>query len=106
MLICRDSMPRPATTAPAGQAVEQWVTTTDKRGVRIAGGELAPEAEAVAVRIREGQRQVTEGAFLETKGALLGFDLLECQDMAEAIDVVSAHPLAARHVVEIRPLSE
>ncbi len=34
-----------------------------------------------------------------------GFDLLECQDMAEAIDVVSAHPLATRCVLEIRPLS-
>jgi hypothetical protein len=105
MLIYRDSMPVQATMAPAGQAVEQWVTTMDKGGVRVAGGELAPEAEAVAVRVREGQRQVTEGAFLETKGALLGFDLLECQDMAEAIDVVSAHPLATRCVLEIRPLS-
>jgi hypothetical protein len=54
MLIYRDSMPVQATTAPAGQAVEQWVTTMDKGGVRVAGGELAPEAEAVAVRVREG----------------------------------------------------
>jgi hypothetical protein len=32
------------------------------------------------------------------------FDLLECQDMAEAIDVVAAHPLASRCVLEIRPV--
>jgi len=104
MLVCRDSVPVQAPTAPAGQAVEQWVTTMDDTAVRVAGGELAPDAEAVAVRVRDGQRQVADGAFLETKGALLGFDLLECQDMAEAIDVVAAHPLASRCVLEIRPV--
>ena len=104
MLVCRDSMPVQAPTAPAGQAVEQWVTTMDDTGVRVTGGELAPDAEAVAVRVRDGQRQVAGRAFLETKGALLGFDLLECQDMAEAIDVAAAHPLASRCVLEIRPV--
>jgi hypothetical protein len=104
MLVCRDSMPVQAPTAPAGQAVEQWVTTMDDTGVRVTGGELAPDAEAVAVRVRDGQRQVADRAFLETKGALPGFDLLECQDMAEAIDVVAAHPLASRCVLEIRPV--
>jgi len=104
MLVCRDSVPVQAPTAPAGQAVEQWVMTMDDTAVRVAGGELAPDAEAAAVRVRDGQRQVTDGAFLETKGALLGFDLLECQDMAEAIDVVAAHPLASRCVLEIRPV--
>jgi hypothetical protein len=104
MLVCRDSVPVQAPAGPAGQAVEQWVTAMDDRRVRVAGGELAPEAEAVAVRVRDGQRQVAEGAFLEAKGVLLGFDLLECQDMAEAIDVVAAHPLASRCVLEIRPV--
>jgi hypothetical protein len=104
MLVCRDSVPVQAPAAPAGQAVEQWVTMMDDTAVRVAGGELAPDAEAVAVRVRDGQRQVTDSAFLETKGALLGFDLLECQDMAEAIDVVAAHPLASRCVLEIRPV--
>src|SRR5215831_6513237 len=71
MLVCRDSVPVQAPAGPAGQAVEQWVTAMDDRRVRVAGGELAPEAEAVAVRVRGGQRQVTDGAFLETKGAFL-----------------------------------
>ena len=104
MLVCRDSVPVRAPMTPAGQAVGQWVTTMDDTGVRVAGGELAPDAEAVAVRVRDGQRQVANGPFLETQGALLGFDLLECQDMAEAIDAVAAHPLASRCVLEIRPV--
>src|SRR5215471_14288437 len=57
MLVCRDSVPVQAPAGRAGQAVEQWVTAMDDRRVRVAGGELAPEAEAVAVRVRGGQRQ-------------------------------------------------
>jgi hypothetical protein len=36
---------------------------------------------------------------------VLGFDLLECRDMAQAIEVASAHPLATHCVLEIRPVS-
>jgi hypothetical protein len=105
MLVCQDSVPVPAPSGPAGGDVEQWVTTMDGRGLRVTGDALASDAEAAAVRVREDQLQVTEGAFLDTKGVLLGFDVLDCQDMAEAVQVASAHPLARRCVLEIRPAS-
>jgi hypothetical protein len=105
MLVCRDNVPVQPPSAPAGDDVEQWVTTMDGRGARITGDALTSDAEAVAVRIRQDQLQVTEGAFLDTKGTILGFDVLECQDMAEAVQVASAHPLARRCVLEIRPAS-
>ena len=76
----------------------------DTGGIWVARGELAPEAEARAVRVRDGQLQVAEGAVLDTGGMLLGFDVLECQDMAEAVEVASGHLLAMRHVLEIRPV--
>ena len=103
MLVCGPVAPA---ATPAGQAVAQWVTTMDRSGARVTGGELAPETRAVAVRVQDGQRQVTEGAFLATKGALLGFDLLECQDMTEAIELVAAHPLVSRCTLEIRPFED
>lgn len=78
MLVCRDNAPVQAPSAPAGGDVEQWVTTMDGRGARVTGDALAPDTDAVAVRVRQGQPQVTEGAFLDTKGALLGFDVLDC----------------------------
>jgi hypothetical protein len=56
------------------------------------------------VRVRDGEVLVTDGPFLETKELLGGFDLLECRDMAEAIEVAAAHPMAARGVLEIRPV--
>jgi hypothetical protein len=106
MLVCRDDVPVQAPSDPAGGDVEQWVTTMDGRGVRVTGDVLAPDAAAVAVRVRQDQPHVTEGAFLDTKGALLGFDVLECRDLAEAVHVASAHPLARRCVLEIRPAAD
>jgi len=104
MLICRDRVPVESPAGPAGSEVGQWEVTMDTAGIRVAGGELAPEAEARAVRVRDGQLQVAQGAVLDTGGTLLGFDVLECEDMAEAVEVASGHPLARRHVLEIRPV--
>jgi hypothetical protein len=56
------------------------------------------------VRLRGGEVKVTDGPFLETKELLGGFDLLECRDLAEAIEVAAAHPFAARGVLELRPV--
>jgi hypothetical protein len=105
MLVCRDNVPVEAPAAPAGGDVEQWVAAMDAKGVRVTGGVLTADSHAAAIRIRQEQLQIAQGAFLETNGALLGFDLLECQDMDEAVQVASAHPLAKRYVLELRPIS-
>ena len=103
MLVWRDNVPIPAPPGPADGDVESWVTTMDSRGVRVTGDALAPDSEAVAVRIRGDQLHTTPGAFLDTSGALLGFDVLGCRDLDEAVEVAAAHPLAHRFVLEIRP---
>lgn len=103
MLVCRDTVPVEPPATPGGD-VEEWVSTMDGRGLRVAGDRLAPEAEASVVRVRAGEVQVTDGPFLETKEVLGGFDLLECRDMAQAIDVAAAHPFATQGVMEIRPI--
>jgi hypothetical protein len=102
MFVCRDTVP----VAPPAESgdVEEWVSTMDARGLRVAGEPLAPEREAAVVRVRDGEVLVTDGPFLETKEILGGFDLLECRDMAEAIEVAAAHPFAAQGVMEIRPI--
>jgi hypothetical protein len=104
MLVCRDTTPVEA-TGPSGD-VEEWVSTMDARGARITGDPLAPASDGSVVRVRDGEVLVTDGPFLETKEVLAGFDLLECKDMAEAIEVAAAHPFAARGVMEIRPIAD
>jgi hypothetical protein len=104
MLVCRDTQP---VEPPAEMGdVEEWVKTMDDRGVRITGDPVAPEKEASVVRVRHGEVVVTDGPFLETKEILGGFDLLECRDLAEAIEVAAAHPYAQLGVMELRPIRE
>ena len=101
ILVCTDGQFRPTPTM--GADTDKWVTTYDERGVRLIGDRIEPESAAKTVRVRDGEVLVTDGPFLETKEALGGFDVLECRDMAEAIEVAAAHPMAAAGVLEIRP---
>lgn len=103
MFVCSDTVPVEPSSTPGGD-IEEWVSTMDGRGLRVTGDRLAPEGEASVVRVRGGDVLVTDGPFLETKEVLGGFDLLECRDMAEAIEVAAAHPFATQGVLEIRPI--
>lgn len=103
MLVCRDTEPVTPPPGPEGD-VEEWVTTMDASGRRLAGDRLAPQDQAAAVRVRGGKVLVTDGPFLETKEILGGFDLLEARDMAEAIEIAAAHPYANLGVMELRPV--
>ena len=41
--------------------------------------------------------------FFETKEQMFGFDLVECADLDEAIEVASKHPVARYGMIEVRP---
>ena len=105
MLVCRDTEP---VDPPAGPVpdIEAWVSEMDSRGVRITGDPVQHQSRAKVVRVRGGKRQVTDGPFLETKEVLAGFDLLECKDIDEAIEVAAGHEMAYKGVIELRPLVE
>jgi hypothetical protein len=53
--------------------------------------------------VREKYAIVTDGPFAETKEQIAGFDVLECADLDEAIEVASRHPMARFGVLEVRP---
>ncbi len=103
MLVCRDTEPVEEPRTSDGD-VDEWVTTMTERGHRVTGDRLANQRHAAVVRVRGGKVLVTDGPFIETKEILGGFDLLECRDMAEAIEVAAAHPFAPRGVLELRPI--
>ncbi len=71
------------------------------------GGEpLQPTTTATTVRLREGQRLVSDGPFAETKEALGGFYVVEAKDLAEAIDLAARCPGAKTGAIEVRPIME
>jgi len=83
-----------------------WVQEMDARGVRKLGSRLRPVSDATTVRVRGGEVLLSDGPFAETKEQIGGFDLLECQDLDEAIEVASKHPGAKFGTIEVRPLWE
>jgi hypothetical protein len=46
----------------------------------------------------------SDGPFAETKEWIGGFDLLDCGNIDEAIEIASKHPMARFGKIEIRPL--
>jgi hypothetical protein len=67
---------------------------------------LAGRSTATTVRVRNGQLLVSDGPFAETKELIVGFDLLDCADLDEAIEVARTHPMARGGRIELRPLAD
>jgi hypothetical protein len=103
LFVCVD--PAAEEYAPQEDNIEEWVAEMDQRNVRILGSRLKELQDAKTIRRRNGKVIVTDGPFAETKEWIAGFDLLECADMDEAIEVASQHPMARFGRLEIRPLS-
>jgi hypothetical protein len=102
MLVCVDPSGEPFD--PAKDNTEEWVSTNDAKGCRILGDRLAPLSASKTVRVRQGQLLVTDGPFAETREWIGGFDLLECGDIAEAVEIASRHPMARFGRIEVRPV--
>jgi hypothetical protein len=87
-----------------GYTIEEWVAEMDGRGVRLQGDRLRPPSDATTVRVRSNEVLISDGPFAETKEQMYGYDLLECADLDEAIEVASKHPMARAGMVELRPV--
>lgn len=74
------------------------------QGKLIAADPLHPVSTATSIRVREGQRQITDGPFAETTEQLGGYYLLDVDNLDEAIAVASRLPPAKKGTIEIRPL--
>jgi hypothetical protein len=82
------------------------VREMDGRGVRLQGQELAPVEDATTIRIRGGGVFAADGPFAETKEQIAGFDILECVDLDETMEVASKHPVARFSAIKIRRFLE
>ena len=92
--------------AHADDGCDGWSERMLSRGVLCGGGGLRPPAEGKAVRVRRRQLMLSDGPFAETKEQIGGFDIIECEDLDEAIEVASKHPVAKYGAIEVRPFWE
>jgi hypothetical protein len=69
------------------------------------GQQLQPVDTARSVRVKDGERVVTDGPFADTKEVLGGFYLVEAASLADAEDIAARIPSARMGgTVEVRPL--
>jgi len=101
MFVCTDT--EPETDESRIPDIEAWVAENDAAGRRVEGSVLGPPAAATTVRVRGGDLLVSDGPFAETKEVIVGFDILECADLDEAIAVAAGHPMAWGGLIELRP---
>lgn len=77
-----------------------------EQGKFVDASPLHPIATATSLRVREGQRLVTDGPFAETTEQLGGYYVIDVANLDEALDIASRLPPASKGTVEIRPLFE
>ena len=86
------------------QAYFELTQEMEQKGVLVAGDGLYPTPTATTVRVRDGERNVTDGPFAETKEQLGGFYVLDVKDLDDAIEWAAKIPTAQLGSVEIRPV--
>jgi len=108
MIHCLDESTEPDLDDPVveDQEIEAWAADVNQRGMNLYGGHLRPVADAVTVRVRDGEVLVSDGPFAETKEQIAGFNVLECAGRDEAVAVASRHPTAKIGTFELRPFVE
>jgi hypothetical protein len=74
-------------------------------GVFVDSAGLYPTEAARTLRIRDGEQNVTDGPFAETKEPLGGY-LLECGSIEEALEWAAKVPAAASGSVEVRQVMD
>jgi hypothetical protein len=100
----RDREPTPeewAATMPAWEAFSEGLRS---RKALVDAAPLASAASATTVRIRDGNRVVTDGPFAETKEWLGGYYLIDVASLDQALEAAAMCPGAKNGSVEIRPV--
>jgi len=106
LMIWADELPTPEDLAILQRECPAWSEEMNGRGVRLFGRELDLPETATTLRVRDGETLVTDGPFAETKEFIAGFDVLECADLDEAIEVAAKHPASWFQAIEILPFTD
>ncbi|TWT38265.1 YCII-related domain protein [Posidoniimonas corsicana] len=76
------------------------------KGQYLMASPLHPVATAVSVRVRDGERRVTDGPFAETTEQLGGFYVIDVPTLDDALAFAASIPPAKKGTVEVRPVFE
>ncbi|MEO1621768.1 MAG: YciI family protein [Cyanobacteria bacterium J06632_3] len=85
-------------------AYNAYSEALSKAGILTGGAALHPSTTSTTLRLKDGQRQVQDGPFADTKEQLGGFFLIDVSNLDEALDWAARCPAASNCAVEVRPL--
>ena len=101
--------PTGQTPSPEEMAAEmpRWNAFTEElqsAGIMRSGDALHGAEAATTVRVRDGETQVTDGPFAETKETLGGYYQIEVPDLDTALKYAARMPNITYGSVEVRPV--
>ncbi len=95
-----------ASPARAVRADGAFVEEATKAGVIVATGGIAPTSAGAKIALKDGNYTVVDGPFVEAKEIVGGWALMECRDLAEAVEWSKRFlAVLGEGEVRIRPVS-
>ena len=85
----------------------RWVRYTQDikdAGLFVANNRLDRPDVATTVRVRDGEAQITDGPFAETKEYLASYYLIDASDLDSALEWATRMPNVTYGSVEVRPI--
>jgi hypothetical protein len=95
------------TPAEIAEMSPKWDAYTDRlreAGLLLGGDALQSTENATTVRERNGETQITDGPFAETKEALGGYYLVDAPDLDTVLEYAKDIPHVRYGSLEIRPI--
>jgi len=77
-----------------------------EQGYLIESQQLEPPSTAKSIRVRNGKMTTIDGPFSETKEVLGGFNLIEAENIEEAMRIALEFPWAETGCIEVRPVRD
>jgi hypothetical protein len=96
----------PEETAGVMKEYFEYSEWLEGKGWFHGGDALQPTQTATTVRVREGERVLTDGPFAETKEQLGGYYQIDVPGLDEALEAAERIPSARFGSIEIRPIME
>lgn len=106
LYVDESKMPAPGTQAFNAQndAFNTYFAEIDGKGMFKAGDPVQPSKTSQTVRVRNGHTEATSGPFVKSGDQLVGFYVIEAQDMDEAVKYAAKCPAARAGAMEVRPI--
>ena len=83
-----------------------YSTALNEAGAMVSGEALHGTEAATIVQVRDGQRIVTDGPFIESKEVIGGFYVIDVDDLDAALDWAAKVPNSHFGTIEVRPVME